>query len=187
MVDHRSMLSVREERVSGLDRNEPGLGKMVLRFVMHSALATIGGATVGLILLSFVHLHPVGPHWRPITLIADVPYSPAFWGSALLLGVFVNRNMADRSALWVGPVGAVMLALLIGLSFPGYRGSGYELARSDHSFLRYIGGELFGLDPNACGGDECLGKLLFTMPVLNAVAYSAGAWFGLRSKRPVRE
>src|SRR6202035_260429 len=108
MVDRQSMMSIREEGASGRDRNEPDLGKTVLRFVMHSAVAAIGAVIVGFVLLSFVHLRPVGPHWRLITLFADVPYSPAFWGSALLLGFFVQRSMVDLSALWVGPVGVVM-------------------------------------------------------------------------------
>jgi hypothetical protein len=180
MVDRQSILNVLGKEISGFVGNEPQLRKIALRFIMHSAIATVGGGLVGFVLLNFVSLRPVGPHWRLITLLADVPYSPAFWGPALLLGFVVNLRMADRSACWVGPLGALMLALLILLSIPGYERSGYELNRTGHSFLTYINGELFSLDPNKCSGDECLGKLLFTTPVLSCIAYSIGAWFALR-------
>jgi hypothetical protein len=180
MVDRESILSVRENGASGFEPNELRFRKLAARFIMHSVLATVGGVLVGFVLLHFVPLPPIGPHWRLKTLFADFPYSPAFWGSAMLLGFIVNRRIADRSACWVGPFGVLVLALLVGLSIPGYEASGYELNRTGHSFLNYIHGELFGLDPKACGSDECLGKVMFTTPVLNSIAYSVGAWIGLR-------
>ena len=186
MVDRQSILSVGEKEGPGFERSEPGFRKMALRFMLHSALATIGGVLVGLLVLNFVPLRQVGPHWRLVRLFADFPYSPAFWGSALFLGFLANRRMRDRCACWVGPAGVFMLALLIALSIPGYEHSQYELEHTDHSFLKYIHGELFSLDPKKSVSDEGLGKVLFTTPVLNAVAYSVGAWVGLRSRRIVR-
>jgi hypothetical protein len=187
MVDRQRMMSVRDEGVSGPDRNESDLGKTVLRFVMHSALAAIGGVILGFVLLSFVHLHPVGPHWRLITLLADVPYSPAFWGSALLLGFFVDRRMGDRSALWVGPAGLMVLAAIVLISVSGGGQPGHELApHQDYFSLRRVAGDLFGVDPNLCGGDECLGRLFYTTPALNSVAYSLGAFLGLRARPTLR-
>jgi hypothetical protein len=32
-----------------------------------------------------------------------------------------------------------------------------------------------------CGSSECLGKLLFTLPIVTSMADSIGAWVGLRS------
>ncbi len=186
MADRQSMWSVREGEVPGFESNEPGFRKIILHFIMHSALAIIGGLAIGSVLVSLVHLRPVGPHWRLITLFADIPHSPAFWGSALLLGLLIGNRIGDRFALWVGPVGVLILALLIALSLPGYKHSPYEMKRSDNSFTKYIGGELFSLDPSKAS-DEGLGKVLFTTPVLNSVAYSIGAWLGLRSRRTVRE
>ena len=56
MVDRQSMMSIREEGASGLNRDEPDLGKTVLRFIMHSALATVGGLMVGFVFLSSLRL-----------------------------------------------------------------------------------------------------------------------------------
>jgi hypothetical protein len=143
MVDRQSILRIGERGASGFESNEPEFRKMALRF-MHSALATICGLLVGLLVLNFVPLRQVGPHWRLVRLFADFPYSPAFWGSALFLGFLANRRMRDRCACWVGPAGVFMLALLIALSIPGYERSEYELEQTGHSFLKYMNGELFG-------------------------------------------
>ncbi len=183
MVDRQSMMSIREEGASGLNRDEPDLGKTVLRFIMHSALATVGGLMVGFVFLSFVHLHPVGPYWRLITLFAGAPYSPAFWGSALLLGFCADRRMGDRSALWVGPTGLMVLAAIVLISVSGDGQPGRVLAQhQDYFSLRHVAGDLFGVNPNLCGGDECLGRLFYTTPALNSVAYSLGAFLGLRTR-----
>ena len=155
------------------------------RFVLHGLVATVGGLVLGFVVLSFVPLHRVGPHWRLITFLTDVPYSPAFWLAALILGYVVNRYMGDRVACWVGVAGLLFMVLLILGSYPGYRHPGYELAASKHSFTNYIVGSLFALDPNRCPGDECLGKLFFTTPMLNSVAYSIGAAAALRRRKAV--
>ena len=182
------MSSVREKGTPGADQNEPELGKMVLRFIMHWAVAAGGSVAVGVILLMFVPLHPVGPHWRLISLFAGFPYSPASWGSALLFGFLVNRRMGDRSALWVGPVGLMVLAAIVLISVSGGGQPGHEVARhQDYFSLRHVAGDLFGVDPKLCGSDECLGRLFYTTPALNSVAYSIGAYVGLRSRRSERE
>jgi hypothetical protein len=48
--------------------------------------------------------------------------------------------------------------------------------------LRHMSDQLFTLDSSKCS-DECLGQLIVTTPVLNGIAYSVGAWIGLRSFR----
>jgi hypothetical protein len=186
MVDRQSMINVREEGASG-PNSESDVGNMILRFVMHSALAAIGGVILGFVLLSFVHLHPVGPHWRLITLFADVPYSPAFWGSTLLVGFLVNRSIGDRCALWVGPAGLMVLAAIFLTSVLGDGQAGHVIVRHQgFSSLKHVASDLFGVDPNLCGGDECLGRLFFTTPALNSIAYSVGALLGLWARPTVR-
>ena len=156
----------------------------IKRFLVHAAVASIGCMILGLVLLNFVHLTARGPHYFLILFFTDVPYSPAFWGSAFLVGFALNRDSEDKLAYWLGPMALLSLALLIVASIPGYEESSYEVAMSNHSFMRHTWGQLFSIDPNKCGGDECLGKLLFTAPVLNCVAYSLGARLGVLSKQP---
>src|SRR4029077_9878111 len=135
----------------------------------------IGGCmTFGFVLLALLHISVRGPHFFVIRFLTDVPYSPAFWGSAFVAGFARSRHVKDRLALWLGPIALVGYALLILGSVPGYLQSPYELAESNHSFVRYIWDQLLSIDPNKCVGGECLGKLMFTAPVLSCIAYSLG-------------
>lgn len=153
------------------------------RFLKHAAIAVVGCMILGFMLLNLVHIRARGPHYFAILFFTDVPYSPVFWGSAFLVGFALNRESEDKIAYWLGPIALLAFALLIVASVPGYENSPYELALSNHSFLRYIWGQLFSIDPNKCAGSECLGKLLFTAPVLNCVAYSFGAKLGASSNK----
>lgn len=183
MADPQSIMRLSEHGAARTDHNESDLGRSVLRFFMHCAFAVVGGMVVGFVLLSLIHMNPVGPHWRLITFFVDVPYSPAFWGAAMLLGFFVNQSMGDRSALWVGPAGLILLAAIVLISISEGEQPGYELVQHQHYFfLKQVAGELFGVDPKLCGGNECLGKLLFTVPALSSVSYSLGAFLGLRMR-----
>lgn len=156
---------------------------IIKRFMMHAAVASVGCMTLGLMLLNVVPVRARGPHYFAILFLTDVPYSPAFWGSALLVGFALNRKSEDKVAYWLGPIALLTFAFLIVASLPSYEKSSYEVAMSGHSYMRYTWGQLFSIDPNKCPGDECLGKLLFTAPVLNCVAYSLGAWVGAFAKQ----
>jgi hypothetical protein len=156
------------------------------RFVKHAAIAAIGCMVLGLLLLNFLHIRAQGPHYFTILFFTDVPYSPVFWGSAFLVGFALNRESEDRVAYWLGPIALLGFALLIIGSVPGNVKGPYEIA-PHHSFMRYIWGGFFSIDPNKCPADECLDKLLFTAPVLNCVAYSVGAKLGMFTKQTVSD
>jgi hypothetical protein len=97
------------------------------------------------------------------------------WGAAFVLGLFVNRELRDRSAYWVWIIAALWL--------------GYHIVE-----------DLKWYDPRWCHGcsaaqfvwynyfsyrnamQEGLGQLFATAPMLNSLAYSAGAALGLRFK-----
>lgn len=130
----------------------------------------------------------VGPsHWKLFRLTMDVPYSPLFWGSGLLIGFLLNRRTLSRAACWVWVGGAVWLA--IGMldsysppgSHPWYNPPWCPPAGC--SFVEQVKDGLFDLSGDKCGGSECLGEFIFTTPVFASVAYSLGAWLGLRSKQ----
>jgi hypothetical protein len=148
MVDRKSALDIGGNENSDLNHDELGILRTTFRIIVHFSFATIGCSLIGFVLLGFIPLRPVGPHRVLITLVGDVPYSPVFWGSALLLSFLVIRRTRDSSACWVGPMGLFMLAVLIGLSLPGYERSGYEIKQTDHSFFEHINGELFSLNSN---------------------------------------
>lgn len=149
--------------------------RKVGRLIVHAAIAGVGCMFVGFLLLSFLQIKARGPHYFVILFFTDVPYSPAFWGSAFVVGFFLNRYFKDNLAYWSGPIAVLALALMILIDLAEYEHNSYEIAASNHSFIRYEWGQLFSLDPNKCPADECLGKLLFTAPVLNSIAYSVGA------------
>jgi hypothetical protein len=183
MIDRQSVLSVSGDGPAGFDNQNRWVPRALFRFIVHVLFATIGGLVIGGIVLG--SLHPILSHHHRLLfkLLTDLPYSPAFWLSALLVGFVVNTFMRDRSACWVGVVCVSLFAGMIVASIPGYERSAYDRQRTHNSFGEYIYGELFSLDDNECGGDECLGKMLITAPVLSSVAYSFGAWLALHPMR----
>jgi hypothetical protein len=178
-MNHVGSLSISECDIVSTDGDNRSVGGIAFRFLLHVALATIASSIVGTLLLKVIALKIVGPHFFLKTFLLDVPYSPAFWGIALLIGYLVNRRMRDRYAVQVGPTAVLLLVLLIILSYPGYRHSSHELSAPKHSFARYVYRTLFSLD-STFSSDGGLGKLMFTMPVLNCIAYSCGSWLSLR-------
>jgi hypothetical protein len=150
------------------------IGQELLALLVHFPLATLGSMA-----LSFVVMAPLS--WVLRMLQFDVsyvgqlgPYTPAFWGVALLLGLLVNKFMSNRSACWVGGIG---LVFLFAVMF-------WDISILKHSvtpdYWKYEFDQLFSLSSKKCGDSECLEQLLVTTPVLNSIAYSVGAWFGLR-------
>lgn len=157
--------------------------RKVLRLIPHALIATVGCMISGFIIIRFLNIQARGPHYFTIRFFTDVPYTPACWGSALVVGFMRGRQTRDKIALLLGPIATLLLALLILSNVPGYSHSHYERAQSNNSFATYTWGALFSVDPNKCPGDECLGKLMFTAPVLNCIAYSVGIWLALRSTK----
>jgi hypothetical protein len=183
MIDRQSAINVTGDGTARFDDRGRWVPGVVFRFIAHFSIATIVSLVIGFLLLTLL---PVGPshHHRLLSkLLTDVPYSPALWLAGLLTGLVVNTFMRDRSACWVGIFCALLFAGMILASVPGYEHSTYDRQRTHSSFSEYIYGELFSLDDSQCGGDECLGKLFFTAPVLGSVAYSVGAWLALHPTR----
>jgi len=92
-------------------------------------------------------------------------FSPFYWGAAVLIGFWFNRRMRHLSACWVWvlPILAFSL-LLVRYSVPA--GAYHEQLFTCH--------------------DECLAAMFVTMPTMNCVAYSIGAWLALRSPKAPR-
>lgn len=107
------------------------------------------------------------------------PYGPSIIAGAAL-GFLVNRKLRNLAACWVGVLPVVGLALLILHWHSGYESSAYYRERTGDSYWVYLDEELFTTDSNKCANSECLGELIFTMPVVSAIAYSIGAILALR-------
>src|SRR5438874_462610 len=109
MIDPDSRLNVTGNEPACGDEGTP-IRRWVAHFVLHAALATVGCWLLGMLLL--MPLKHIGP-------LTDVPYSPAFWGVALLIGFVANHQMLDRGAhWWVGSIGFFILVLGIASSLP---------------------------------------------------------------------
>jgi hypothetical protein len=131
----------------------------ILSFVPHVFLATVGGTYAGIAADAFLLEPLLGGHRR---LPNFGVYNPIFWVWSLFLGLFVNYRTKNRSARYVWVVGVAYLLFVLSTDHQGY----------SHAFQL-----LFSTD---CKDGECLGLFFFTIPFLNSIAYSGGAWFGLR-------
>jgi hypothetical protein len=181
MVDQRSILSI------GNDASEPlehprGFRYVAVGFIFHFLLATMGsllfafvalGAALGMLLND-----SGAQHSRLFQILRDIPYSPAFWGSGLLLGLIVNAFRRDRVACWVWVGGIAWLGLGVYGSVPSHNPPWCPPAGCP--FLQNAWDSLFSLNSERCAASECLGKLLVTVPVLSSFAYSIGSRLSLR-------
>lgn len=130
-----------------------------MSFLPHVLLATAGGTCAGIAAVAFL-LEPLLRVHRRLPPFGV--YNPIFWVWGLLLGLFVNYRTRHWPARYVWVVGVAYLLFVLS---------------ADHRGYSHACEALFSTD---CTDGECLGLLFFTVPFLNSVAYSGGAWFGLR-------
>lgn len=130
-----------------------------LSFFPHVLLAMVGGTCAGIAADAFL-LEPLLKGHRRLPNFGV--YNPIFWVCGLLLGLFVNYRTKNRSARYVCIAGVAYLLFVLSTDHQGY----------SHAFQL-----LFSTD---CKDGECLGLFFVTVPFLNSIAYSGGAWFGLR-------
>jgi cytosine/uracil/thiamine/allantoin permease len=133
------------------------ISREILGFLLHLLIAIVGGTCVG-ILLDLFFLEPLSTAHAVRRLPMLGFYNPIFWVSSLLLGLLVNYRTRHRSAYCVGIVG---IAYLLFVLF------------SDKREFQM----LFATD---CTDGGCLAGLFLTLPILNLIGYSFGAWFGFR-------
>jgi hypothetical protein len=140
-----------------------------LAFSLHVLVAMVASMVLGGVLLIITSplLNKSKNPWF------DFPYSPLLWGSAFLLGLLLNRFMRDASARWVWLVGACWLTLLV----LGDIKSDNQRLSNDCSLLQFVWYSYFSYWNCT---QECLGQLIATTPMLNSIAYSAGAALALR-------
>jgi len=141
------------------------MGKEIWCLFIHIPIAFVGSTCIGLV-LNAVLLGPIfgifGVH--PNQLPDLGPFNPLLWGCSLFLGLLINYRTRHRSAYWVGGFGVCYLVAVLFFSASGIeRSLDFRLLFSP-----------------VCKDGGCLGQMLVTLPFLNSIAYSMGAWFGLR-------
>jgi hypothetical protein len=108
-------------------------------------------------------------------------FNPLIWFPAGLLGVVANRLMQHRSACLVGVVGALFMFAMMAFQVFLYQRSEYFSNLAQGHYWRYELLQLFSSDARICAQGGCLGRF-YTIPFLSSIAYSIGAWLGLKSR-----
>jgi len=150
----------------------------VIALPLHFLLGTIGGTLLFMLLAGIlgVACSSIG---FPVPEVGFL-YNPLLWSGAVVLGALVNRELRHRSACLVGIVGALLLLAIMRSDISLYERSDYYRNLTDGHYWRYEFQQLFSPENRTCADSECFGKLLFALPFLASVAYSIGAWLGLR-------
>jgi hypothetical protein len=156
--------------------------------ILHLLFTALGCAiSLGLVgviygLLTLPHPHPYD---------AASIFNPVFWVPASLVGLVINRFVRHRWA-WRAPA-VLGVFLIVGIVFRDvslFRRSGYELGLSHGHVWQYEFERLFSpvSSISTDKGDRALSQLFITFPFLSSVAYSVGAWLGVKfgEGEPVR-
>jgi hypothetical protein len=163
-----------------LTSEPPAILRQILGLFLHVPIAMGVGTCVGISLDMFVYepiVKALGLH--PSQLPDFGCFNPFFWAGSILIGALINYRTRHRSAYWVAVFGVVYLLWTIVYYHTPLFTEPSIFVRPDNSghSLRY---GLYVLFSPACKGGECLEQFFVTVPVLNSIAYSIGAWLGLR-------
>ena len=144
-----------------------GIFKSVGLFFLHSIFAIMGPAIID------ASLHDLIPAHSGTGIVLK-----AWIGSvagAFLIALFMIRALQSKTALWVWVVPALWLAM----GFMGWYGSHHGSIFEDTLLGRFSG--------NTCAitldHRPCRDFLLFTIPFIRAVAYSAGSLLSFALRR----
>ena len=155
----------------------------ILGLFLHLAIAVVGGLVAFLLIAVFLRpaLVKLGIHQNEAAGLGI--YNPEFWGPSILIGFFVNRLVRHRSAYWIGAVGILYLCGIVAWELSVSSHSEYINQITQGHAWRYEFVQFFTPYERKCAESECLGQAFGTIPTLNSIAYSIGAWFGFRSTR----
>jgi hypothetical protein len=146
-------------------------------FVLHTTLALM----VGPVIVFFVVAISSGvfANSRFLFLVERGGFlNPLFWAPGFILGLLVNRVKFSGFACWVWLLGAAWLAFGIVDSLHGYDPRWYQGCTPSQNIVNAF---FVGNSRKCGGGESTLSGLFFTMPAINSIVYSIGAWLGLVS------
>jgi len=145
-----------------------------MSFLLHASVAMIIGPIVALMVgLGAVIVFNNSPGINSV-LNAGGAANPLLWGPGLILGLLVNRFTLKSAACWVWLAGMVWIACGVFVSVFSYHARFAGIC----SPLDSIRNGFFPYGSSDCGDHENL--MLLTVPTLNSIAYSVGAWVALR-------
>jgi hypothetical protein len=102
--------------------------------------------------------------------------SPFVWASGFVLGFLINRSTHTWIAALIWTAGLAWLTVGIWDSVRHYDPSFYQgCSAAENAWNAFV-----VMNSYRCGGAESMDGLIFTLPAVNSVAYSAGAWLSLR-------
>jgi hypothetical protein len=143
---------------------------------VHALIAMLITVTIGITVAARVgHLLATPSQCRWV----DIPYSPLIWGTAFVCAYFLNQRLESRAATWVWIVGIAWFLVVLSDQLRFHRP---ELC-GGCSLFQDTWNTYFAWDYRKCADSECLGQVFATTPLLNSLAYSIGAWVGLRSRK----
>jgi hypothetical protein len=157
-----------------------GLRANAFWFTIHSFGALAIGGIVSVLLTGAIQtfLEELPARYRFVTHIFDW-YGPYVCAVGFALGFVVNRRTLKRVACYVWSAGLTWLAVGIWSSVSNYDPRFYQGC----SVLESVANSFIILNGRKCGGGgSTLAGVFFTMPAMNAVAYSVGAWVAMRSR-----
>lgn len=132
-----------------------------LGFPIHQLLAVVLCPIVSFSIVFVVGLAALHFSASLYSLLLRSLFSPFYWGAAVLIGFWFNRRMRHNSACWVWVLPVVASSLLL---------------------MRYSVPAAEYYEALLTCRDECLAAMFLTVPSMNCIAYSLGAWFALRSR-----
>jgi hypothetical protein len=135
-----------------------------LGFPIHQLLAVGLCPIVSFLIVFVVGLAAIHFSASLYSLLLRSLFSPFYWGAAVLIGFWFNRRMRHNSACWVWVLPVVASSLLL---------KRYSVPAAEYYEVLLT-----------CR-DECLAAMFLTLPSMNCIAYSIGAWFALRSRYSV--
>jgi hypothetical protein len=140
--------------------------RRILLFAFHQLMSTIGIAVISGVLCFFIvrSLHMVSPSltaMRASWLLTEVPGFPVQVLVGVVLGFLLERATRSRSALWVWIIPSLFLCF-----------GAVIVVHPASSTLAHLFGS--GCKPAA----HCFDQLLFTLPFLASLGYTAGAALG---------
>jgi hypothetical protein len=144
-------------------------------FVLHATLALMVGPVIVFFVVAIAS--GVFANSRFLFLVERGGFlSPLFWTPGFILGLLVNRVKSSRFACWVWLLGAAWLVFGILDSLHGYDPRWYQGCTPSQNIVNAF---FVGNSRKCGGGESILYVLLFTMPAINSITYSIGAWLGL--------
>ena len=141
------------------------------QFAVHGIAALYVSSILTVLIAVILH----SPHLEPILEFGGIA-NPFLWASGFVLGFLINRSTHTWIAALTWTAGLAWLAAAIWDSVSRYDPRFSQGCSAAEDVLNAF----FIVNSYRCSGGESMAFLFFTLPAVNSVAYSVGAWLSLR-------